>query len=82
LDEFLMNNKESFIISFGSKEFDLEIMQKSDFSFALRSADDCVKKEASMVIDSVNPDDLVRIMNRVFYSRDFNKELVKIKEKY
>jgi hydroxymethylpyrimidine pyrophosphatase-like HAD family hydrolase len=82
LEEFLNENKSEVVISFGSKEYDLEIMERSDYSFALNTACEEVKNKASKVLDSNNPDDVIRLIRKVYYKRNFKKYLNKlIKEK-
>jgi hypothetical protein len=54
-------------------------MERSDYSFALDKAEDVVKKSASRVLDSNNPDDVIRLIKKVYYSRHPKKYLEKIK---
>lgn len=80
LDTFLSKHQESLVIAFGSKDFDIEIMKKSDYSICLSSADEAVKQVADIVLPSDNPDDLVKLMKKIYYSSKPKKHLAKLAE--
>jgi hypothetical protein len=82
LDEFLNKNQESAVIAFGSKTFDIDIMKNSDLSIVLNSADNEVKAIADIVIPSEQPDELIKIIKKIFYARDYKKTLLKLKNRY
>lgn len=75
LENFLQKHKSDIVISFGSKEYDLEIMERSDYSFALETAEEIVKEKASKVIKSNNPDDIIKLIRKLYYSRNIRKYL-------
>jgi hydroxymethylpyrimidine pyrophosphatase-like HAD family hydrolase len=81
LDEYLAKKKFDFVISFGSKEFDLELMHRSDFSCALRTASSEVKEVADLVLDSESPDDLLRLMKKIYYAANPKEYLHKVIKK-
>lgn len=82
LDSFLSRHPEKFVIAFGSKSYDIEMMKDSDFSIALMSADRNVKEISDIVIPSDNPDDLMRLIKHIYYTRNPKKYLSKLKTEY
>lgn len=75
LEEFLGKNKSEMVISFGSKEYDLEIIEHSDYSFALESAEDVVRRNASKVLAGSNPDDIIKFIRKIYYQKNPKKYL-------
>lgn len=73
LEEFLSNHKFNKVISFGSKEYDLEIMARSDFSVCLANADDIVKQSADLVLETDNPEAIIRFIQKSFYQKKLNQ---------
>jgi hydroxymethylpyrimidine pyrophosphatase-like HAD family hydrolase len=45
-------------------------MKQSNFSVALSTADLKVKQIADYVIDSDQPDDLIKLMKKIYYAKD------------
>jgi len=82
LDSFLNKNQENAVIAFGSMVFDIDIMKNSDFSCALINADPEVKAIADIVIPSDQPDELINIMKKIYYARDYKSYLLKLKKTY
>ena len=73
LKAFIKEKDKSMIITFGSKIHDLEMIKLSDFSIALKSADKEIKDHAGYVIDSEDPDSIVKLMNKIYYSKNPQK---------
>ena len=69
LEEFLNKHQYTQVVSFGSKEYDLEIMARSDFSVCLANADDIVKQSADLVLDTDNPEAIIRFIQKSFYQK-------------
>ncbi len=80
LNAFIKNNHEGYVIAFGSKSYDIDIMQMSDFSFALSNADEEVKAIADIIIPSENPDEIIRTIKSIYYSRKYELQLTKLKK--
>ncbi len=78
LEEFLSKHRSDLVIGFGSKEYDLEIIEHSDYSFVLNSAEELVKTKASKVLESNNSDDIVKLIRKLYYKRNPKKYLNKI----
>jgi hydroxymethylpyrimidine pyrophosphatase-like HAD family hydrolase len=57
-------------------------MKNSDLSIVLNSADNEVKAIADIVIPSEQPDELIKIIKKIFYARDYKKTLLKLKNRY
>jgi len=70
LSSFLMKHQDKYVIAFGSMSFDVNIMKQSNFSVALSTADSKVKQIADYVIDSDQPDDLIKLMKKIYYAKD------------
>lgn len=79
LSNFLTKHNKKFVVSFGSMPFDVNIMKSADFSCAIATADDEVKQIADIVIDSNHPDELVRLMKKIYYAKDYKTYLAKLK---
>ncbi|MEF3693408.1 MAG: HAD hydrolase family protein [Acholeplasmataceae bacterium] len=67
------------VIALGSKIFDIPMMQKADYSIALESAPDEVKKTADLVLKGSNPDVIVAQISKIFSMRNPQK-LLKIRK--
>ena len=78
LDEFLNKHQEKLVIAIGSMSFDVDVMKESDYSIALMHADQTVLETADIIVESNNPDDLVKIMKRIYYARDPKKYISKL----
>lgn len=70
LSSFLMKHQDKYVIAFGSMSFDVNIMKQSNYSVALSTADFKVKQIADYVIDSNQPDDLIKLMKKIYYAKD------------
>jgi hydroxymethylpyrimidine pyrophosphatase-like HAD family hydrolase len=79
LSNFLTKHNKPFVVAFGSMPFDVNIMKSAHFSCALKTADDEVKKVADMVIDSDHPDELIRLMKNIYFTKDYKTYLAKLK---
>ena len=75
LEEFLQKHNYDQVISFGSKEYDLEIMERSDYSVCLSSADPIVKQAADLVLDTDNSEMIVKFINKVYYAKNYDNLL-------
>ena len=73
LKDFIKEKDKSIIITFGSKIHDLEMIKLSDFSIALKTSDQEVIKHVSHVIDSDDPDSVVKLMHKIYYSKNPQK---------
>ena len=60
--------------------FDVDVMKESDYSIALMNADPMVLQTADIIVESNNPDDLVKIMKRIYYARNPKKYISKLIE--
>ena len=67
LEEFLSKHNYDQVISFGSKEYDLEIMERSDYSVCLSNAETVVKQAADLVLDSDNQEAIIRYIKKRYY---------------
>ncbi len=64
LKGFIKDKNKAFVITFGSKIHDLEMIKLADFSVALKHADENIIGHVDYVMDSVNPDDIVKLMHK------------------
>lgn len=69
------------VIVCGSGHTDLELIKEADFSICLSTAPVDIKEEVDVVIDE-NPENILKIFERFYHSRNINKTINKIKSKY
>ena len=88
-----MSNKENYVLDIMRQEkfsnlvvcasgrTDLKLLEHASFSMCLDSAPEHVKDKVNIVIKGTS-DDVLRIFSKLYHSKDFNKSITKIKEKY
>lgn len=69
LESFLQKHHEKYVVSFGSKSYDIEMMKASNFSIALANADEEVKMIADLVLDSTSSDLIAKEIKHIYYSK-------------
>lgn len=69
------------VIVCGSGHTDLELIKNADFSISLSTAPIDIKEEVDVVIDE-NPENILKIFERIYHSKNINKTINKIKSKY
>ncbi len=74
LEAFLSKHNYDQVISFGSREYDLEIMERSDFSVCLSNADSLVKQAADLVLDTDNQEAIIRYIKKRYYQKKINRK--------
>ena len=77
---FIDEKNKEMVITVGSKLFDLELMRLDDFSMALKSADEEILKQVDYIIDSDHPDDVVKLMHKIYHTRDPKKFIERLKK--
>ena len=80
LKMFIDEKNKEMVITLGSKSYDLELMRLSDFSIALKSADEEVLKQADYIIDSDHPDDVVKLIHKIYYSKQPIRVIERLKK--
>ena len=68
------------LICFGSGRTDVGAMKKADFSFCLSSAPDYVKQAADYVIPSDEPDEIGKLIAKIFHTKNYKKFLSSLRE--
>jgi len=66
LNHFSRANRYDAIIAFGTHTADIPMMLAADYAITLKAADDEVREYADAVLDSHNPDDMMREISRLF----------------
>ena len=69
------------LIVSGSGHTDLELIRQADLSLCLSTAPDYVKKEVDIIIDG-SSEQVLRIIDKLYHSKNIDKEINKLKEKY
>lgn len=73
------NNFEKVIVC-GSGKTDIDLLKQADFSFCLNTAPDYVKEVVDVVI-SDNPEDILKIFEKIYHSHNVFKTIDKLKKK-
>ncbi|MDD4212553.1 MAG: HAD hydrolase family protein [Bacilli bacterium] len=60
------------VVALGAKSFDVPMMIAADYSIALSSADPEVKAIADFIITSNQPDDMVRTIEKIYHTKNFD----------
>lgn len=81
LHDFLMRHNKNMMVAFGSKSFDVEFMKLSDYSITLSSADQEALEIADIILPSNHPDELVKLMKKLFHHKDPRAYLDQLKQK-
>ena len=74
-----LKHNDLFTICFGSGHTDIEAMKEADFSFCLGNAPLYVKDVADYIIQSDEPDEIVKYIARIFHKKNYKKYLEKLK---
>jgi hypothetical protein len=61
------------LVVFGSGSSDIEMMRMADISLCLKSANDKVKNEATIVLNTDNPDEILKTIEKIYHKKDFDK---------
>ena len=69
------------VIACGSGKTDVDVIKNSDLSMCLSKAKDLIKNSADIVIDDA-PETVLRIFDKIYYSKNSSKCIEKIKNKY
>lgn len=75
------NHKFSKVIVCGSGKTDLEIIKLSDFSVCLSTAPDYVQEVTDVVLNN-DPEDILKVFEKLYYTRNLDKTINGIKKKY
>jgi hypothetical protein len=59
------------LVVFGSGASDVEMMQMADISLCLKTAPDKVKAVATKVLDSDDPDTILKTIEKIYHKKDF-----------
>ncbi len=68
------------IVVCGSGKTDVDLIKQADFSFCLNTAPDYVKEVVDVVI-SDNPEDILKIFEKIYHTRNVSKTINKLKKK-
>lgn len=79
LDKLKYSNKYDYLICFGSGHTDIESMKKADFAVCLSSAPAYVEEVADYVIPSDEPEEIVKLIEKIYHKRNYKKYLEKLK---
>lgn len=79
IDMLYDTNKYKYLFVVGSGNTDINAMKKADFSMCLNNAPIYVKKEADYILDSSNPEDLLRFMDYVYRKKNYKNYLDSLK---
>lgn len=69
------------VVVCGSGRTDIPLIKAADFSICLDRAPDYIKDEVNTVIDS-NSENVLKIFEKIYHSRNVNRTINKIKKKY
>lgn len=79
----MMKDKEKFkkLIVCGSSHTDIELIKKADFSFCLSTAPKYIKEEVDLIIGE-DPEDILKIFEKIYYSYKVDNTIQNIKNKW
>jgi hypothetical protein len=69
------------LVVFGSGSSDLEMMRMADISLCLKTAPDKIKNVATKVLNTDNPDEILKTIEKIYHKKDFDKYKQKLLEK-
>ncbi|MBU1145365.1 MAG: HAD hydrolase family protein [Firmicutes bacterium] len=75
LRDFTLEHKNAFIVSVGSKSFDIPMMKASNYSIALESASEDVKEIAHVVLPGNNPDFIMKEVHKIYHQKNLQAYL-------
>lgn len=81
LKSLIHREKCQYVIGFVGKELDLELINQSDLSVCLANAEECVKEQVDIVLEGSNPDELIKLMKKIYYSTNFLRFIEYLKTK-
>jgi hypothetical protein len=67
------------VVVFGSGSSDIEMMKIADLSFCLKNAPDDVKTAATKVLDTDDPDAILKTIEKIYHIKDYSVYEQKIK---
>lgn len=77
LRELKEETNSEHLVVFGSGSSDIDMMKMADISICLKNAPEIIKNEATKVLDTDNPDIILKTIERIYHKKDF----IKYKEK-
>jgi hypothetical protein len=72
LQELKEQTHSAKLVVFGSGESDIDMMRLADVSLCLKSAPDHVKAEATFVLDTEDPDAILKAIEKIYHSKNFS----------
>jgi len=69
------------VVVCGSGRTDIPVIEQADFSICLNKAPDYIKEKVDLIIDS-NPEEVLKIFEKIYHSRNVDRTINKIKKKY
>jgi hypothetical protein len=66
------------LVVFGSGSSDIEMMRMADVSICLKNAPDKIKSAATLVLDTDNPDAILKTIEKIYHKRNFEAYLKKV----
>jgi hypothetical protein len=72
LQELKEQTHSAKLVVFGSGESDIDMMRLADISLCLKSAPDHVKAEATFVLDTEDPDAILKTIEKIYHIKNFS----------
>lgn len=78
-----IKSREKFekVVVCGSGNTDIKAIENADFSICLDNAPEYIKEKVNLVIDS-NPGTVLKIFDKIYHCKNFDKMIIKINKKY
>jgi hypothetical protein len=71
LEELKAQTGADKLVVFGSGSSDMEMMRMSDISLCLKSAPEKIRAEATLVLDTDDPDEILKTIEKIYHKRNF-----------
>lgn len=81
INKLALDGEYEKLVVCGSGKTDLALIDKAYFSFCLSSAADYIKESVDLVI-SDNPEDILKVFEKLYHSYNVSKTIEKLKKKY
>ena len=81
IEQIKLREKFEKVVVCGSGNTDIKAIENADFSICLDNAPEYIKEKVNLVIDS-NPGTVLKIFDKIYHCKNFDKMVMKINKKY
>jgi hypothetical protein len=81
LAELKEHTKATQLVVFGSGSSDIDMMKMADISLCLKTAPESIKAAATKVLDTDDPDVILKTIEKIYHKKDYPAYKQKLKDK-